>query len=73
MFQRMLTGCCFLWSEGAVRTLQLGAIAVIALVIVVVVGIDQGRQRSIDRPAETKGQLERLRDERLDKAVPLKK
>tara|TARA_B100001121_G_C18544714_1_gene552418 strand:- start:392 stop:562 length:171 start_codon:yes stop_codon:yes gene_type:complete len=56
-----------------VRTLQLGAIAVIALVVVVVVGIDQGRQRSIDRPAETKGQLERLRDERLDKAVPLKK
>ena len=55
------------------RILQLGTIAVLALVSVVVVGVDQGRQRSIDRPAESKGQLERLRDERLDKAVPLKR
>ena len=55
------------------RTLQIGTIAVLALVSVVVVGVDQGRQRSIDRPAESKGQLERLRDERLDKSVPLKK
>ena len=55
------------------RILQLGTIAVLALVSVVVVGVDQGRQRSIDRPTESKGQLERLRDERLDKAVPLKR
>ena len=56
-----------------IRTLQIGTIAVLALVSVVMVGVDQGRQRSIDRPAESKGQLQRLRDERLDKAVPLKR
>ena len=55
------------------RTLQIGTIAVLALVSVVVVGVDQGRQRSIDRPTESKGQLERLRDEHLDKEVPLKR
>ncbi len=55
------------------RTLQLGTIAVLALVTIVVVGVDQGRQPSSDRPAESKGQLERLRHEHLDDAVPLRK
>ena len=55
------------------RTLQIGTLAVLALVSVVVVGVDQGRQRSIDRPAESKGQLERLRKEHLEDSVPLRK
>ena len=55
------------------RTLQIGAIAVLALITVVVVGVDQGKQPSSDRPAESKGQLERLREERLKDAVPLRK
>ncbi|NOL47256.1 hypothetical protein SynMITS9220_01141 [Synechococcus sp. MIT S9220] len=56
-----------------VQILQLGAIAVLALVTVVVVGVDQGKQRSSDRPAESKGQLERLREEHLEDSVPLRK
>jgi len=56
-----------------VQILQLGAIAVLALVTVVVVGVDQGKQRSSERPAESKGQLERLREEHLEDSVPLRK
>ncbi|KZR87895.1 hypothetical protein MITS9509_00695 [Synechococcus sp. MIT S9509] len=56
-----------------VKTLQIGTLAVLALVTVVVLGVDQGRQPNSDRPAESKGQLERLRQEHLDDAVPLKK
>lgn len=56
-----------------VRTLQIGVIAMLALVVVVVVGVQEGKQPSSDRPAESKGQLKRLRHEHLDDAVPLRK
>ena len=55
------------------RTLQIGVIAMLALVVVVVVGVQEGKQPSSDRPAESKGQLKRLRHEHLDDAVPLRK
>lgn len=55
------------------RTLQIGAIAVLALLFVVVLGVQESKQPSSDRPAESKGQLERLRHEHLDDAVPLRK
>ena len=55
-----------------VQTLQIGVIAMPALVVVIVVGVQEGKQPSIDRPAESKGQLERLRHEYLDDAVPLR-
>ena len=56
-----------------VRTLQIGVIAILALVVVVVVGVQEGKQPGSERPAESKGQLERLRHEHLDDAVPLRK
>ena len=56
-----------------VRTLQIGVIAMLALVVVVVVGVQEGKLPSSERPAESKGQLERLRHEHLDDAVPLRK
>ena len=56
-----------------VRTLLIGVIAMLALVMIVVVGVQEGKQPSSDRPAERKGQLERLRHEHLDDAVPLRK
>ena len=49
-----------------VRTLHLAAIAALSLVTVVVVGVQQGKEPSMDRPVETKGELERLKEERLD-------
>ncbi len=55
-----------------VRTLHIGAIAMLALVVVVVVGVQEGKQPRSGRPAESKGQLERLRHEYLDDAVPLR-
>jgi len=55
-----------------VRTLQIGVLAILALVMVVVVGVQEGKQPNSDRPAESKGQLERLRHEHLDDAVPLR-
>ena len=55
-----------------VRILQIGRIAILALVVVVVAGVQEGKQPSSDRPAESKGQLERLRHEYLDDAVPLR-
>ena len=51
--------------------LQTGAIAVLALVVFVVVGVDQGKQPGSKRPVESKGELERLREEHLEDAVPL--
>ena len=56
-----------------VRTLQIGVIAMLALVMIVVVGVQEGKQRRSDQPAESKGQLERMRNEHLDDAVPLRK
>ena len=56
-----------------VRTLQIGVIAMLTLVMIVVVGVQEGKQPSSDRPAERKGQLERLRHEHLGDAVPLRK
>ena len=56
-----------------VRTLQIGVMAMLALVMVVVVGVQEGKQPSSDRPAERKGQLEHLRHEHLGDAVPLRK
>jgi hypothetical protein len=47
------------------RTLLLAAIAVLSLLSVVVLGIQQGKEPSMDRPVETKGELERLKEERL--------
>ena len=55
-----------------VRTLQIGVIAMLALVMIVVVGVQEGKQRRSDQPAESKGQLERLRHEHLGEAVPLR-
>jgi|TARA_B100000073_G_scaffold155237_1_gene128229 hypothetical protein len=48
------------------RTLQLAAIAVLSLLCVVVLGVQQGKEPSMDRPVETKGELERLKEERLN-------
>ena len=56
-----------------VRTLLIGVIAMLALVMIVVLGVQEGKQPSSDRPAERKGQLERLRHEHLGDAVPLRK
>ena len=61
------------WRNGTVRTLQIGTIAVLSLVTVVVVGVHQGKQPSSERPVESKGQLERLKHEHLEDAVPLRK
>ncbi len=47
------------------RTLLLAGIAVLSLLSVVVLGIQQGKEPSMDRPVETKGELERLKEERL--------
>ena len=55
------------------RTLQIGVISMLALVMIVVLGVQEGKQPSSDRPAERKGQLERLRHEHLGDAVPLRK
>ena len=55
------------------RVLELGLIAVLGLLAVVLVGIDQGRQPDSKRPVETKGELEELHKEHLEKAVPLRK
>ena len=55
-----------------VRTLQIGVMAMLALVMIVVVGVQEGKQPSSDRPAESKGQLERLRHEHLGEAEPLR-
>ena len=56
-----------------VRTLQIGVIAMLALVMIVVLGVQEGKQPNSDRPAERKEQLERLRHEHLGDAVPLRK
>ena len=45
----------------------------LALVAVVVVGVDQGKQSGSKRPVESKGELERLRGEHLEDAVPLRR
>ena len=49
-----------------VKTLQLAAIAALSPVTVVVIGVQQGKEPSMDRPVETRGELERLKEERLD-------
>lgn len=46
------------------KTFQVGVLVVISLVAVVVVGVQQGKERSMDRPTDTKGELERLKKER---------
>ena len=56
-----------------VRTLQIGVMAMLTLVMIVVLGVQEGKQPSNERPAERKGQLERLRHEHLGDAVPLRK
>ena len=48
------------------RTLLLAAIAVLSLLGVVVLGVQQGKVPSMDRPVETKGELKRLKEERLN-------
>ena len=55
------------------RILQIGTIAVLALVTVVAVGVNQSKLPRSDRPAESKGQLERLREEHFKDVVPLRK
>jgi len=52
--------------SGTARTLLTATVALLCLVAVVVVGVQQGKEPSMDRPVETKGELERLRDERLN-------
>ena len=56
-----------------VRTLHIGVIARLALVMIIIVGVQKGKQPTSDRPDERKGQLERLRHEHLGDAVPLRK
>ena len=52
--------------SGTARTLLSATVAVLALVAVVAVGVQQGKKPSMDRPVDTKGELERLRAERLN-------
>ncbi|WP_206749784.1 hypothetical protein [Synechococcus sp. UW179A] len=47
-----------------VKTFQVGVLVVIFLVAVVMVGVEQGKEPSMDRPTDTKGELERLKEER---------
>ena len=54
------------------KSLQVGTVAVLLLVAVVVVGIQQGKQQSDISPLETKDALQRLRQEHLQQAVPLR-
>ena len=54
------------------KSLQVGTVAVLLLVAVVVVGIQQGKQQSDVSPLETKEALHRLRQEHLEQAVPLR-
>ena len=51
------------------RTLLLAAIAILSLLFVVVLGVQQGKEPSMDRPVETRGELERLKKERLNQAA----
>ena len=55
------------------KALQIATIAVLSLVAVVVVGVQQGKQPRSGKPVETKGALERLEHEHLEDAVPLRK
>ena len=52
--------------SGTAKTLLSATVAVLALVAVVAVGVQQGKEPSMDRPVDTKGELERLRNERLN-------
>jgi len=56
-----------------VRTLHIGVIARLALVMIIIVGVQKGKQPTSDRPDERKGQLERLRHEHLGDEVSLRK
>ena len=47
-----------------VTTLQLGMLVVICLVTIVMVGVEQDRKSRMDRPTDTKGELQRLKEER---------
>ena len=51
------------------RTLLLAAIAILSLLFVVVLGVQQGKEPSMDRPVETRGELERLKKERRNQAA----
>ena len=55
------------------KALQIAMTAVLSLVAVVVVGVQQGKQPRSSRPVETKGALERLEHEHLEDVVPLRK
>ena len=55
--------------SGTARTLLSATVAVLALVAVVAVGVQQGKEPSMDRPVETRGELERLKKERLNQAA----
>ena len=59
------------------KSLQIGTDAVLLLVavavVVVVLGIQQGKQQTDVSPLETKDALQRLRQEHLEQAVPLRK
>ena len=54
------------------KSLQVGTVAVLLLVAMVVVGLQQGKQQSDVSPLETKDALQRLRQEHLEQAVPLR-
>ena len=47
-----------------VKTFQLGMLVVIFLVTIVMVGVEQDRKSRMDRPTDTKGELQRLKEER---------
>ena len=67
MFPRTLGSEIYLeevMETEVVKTFQVGVLVVISLVAVVVVGVQQGKERSMDRPTDTKGELERLKKER---------
>jgi len=54
------------------KSLQVGTVAVLLLVAVVVVGIQQGKQQSDVSPLGAKDALQRLRQKHLQQAVPLR-
>ena len=47
-----------------VKTFQVSFLVIICLIAVVMVGVEQGKEPSTDRPSDTKGELERLKEER---------
>ena len=54
---------------GTGKTLQMTLLVFISLVAFVMVGIEQGKEASMDRQVDTKEELQRLKKERLNQAA----